>query len=133
MRFLSLVVLAGLLFLSFAPGTSAQAEKVMIFGGVGHKTYLGCLNCSRYDADSVENTYGEHGSRYSSTSIWNQFSEFGSEFSNESACSEYATDPPVIVDQYGNYYGRLTLNRYAPDLGAGGQLLGWLSAVCHGG
>ena len=105
--------------------------KLMIFGGTDHKVYLGCLNCSEYEADSVKNAYGTHGSAYSSESIFNHYSEYGSAYSNESACSEYASDPPVIVDQNGKYYGRLTLNRYQPEIGAGSGLMGWLSAVCH--
>jgi hypothetical protein len=36
--------------------------KLMLFGGEGHKTYLGCLNCPKYASDSVFNEYGPHGS-----------------------------------------------------------------------
>jgi hypothetical protein len=52
-------------------------------------------------------------------------------YSTESACSDYATDPPVIVDLNGKYYGRLTLNSYHAQIGIGVQLMGWLAAVCH--
>jgi len=104
---------------------------MLIFGGEGHKTYLGCLTCSRFDGDSVFNRFGEHGSRYSGESIWNRYSEFGSHYSSYSACSRYADDPPVIVDSGGNFYGRLTLNRYHPQLGVGRQFVDWLAeTVC---
>ncbi len=101
----------------------------MIFGGVDHKTYLGCLNCSKYESDSVFNEYGTHGSRYSGESIWNRYSEFGSRYSYYAACNPYATDPPVIVDQNGEFRGRLTLNKYHPQLGEGGALYDWLAGV----
>ena len=117
---------------SGAGGASAQSSaKLMIFGGMDHKTYLGCLNCNEYAPDSVFNSYGTNGSQYSSSSIWNPYSEFGSAYSNYGVCNSYASDPPVIVDQNGSFYGRLTLNRYHPQLGAGARYFGWLSSsVC---
>ncbi len=103
----------------------------MLFGGTNHTVYLGCLNCSEYASDSVKNSYGTHGSAYSSESIFNHYGPYGSAYSTESACSEYASDPPVIVDQNGKYYGRLTLNSYHAQIGMGAELAGWLAAVCH--
>jgi hypothetical protein len=104
--------------------------KIMLFGGADHRTYLGCLSCSQYDAESVFNSYGTHGSKYSTESILNAYSEFGSKYSTESACNPYATDPPVIVDSAGQYYGRLTLNAYRPD-GPNPRLRAWLAGVCQ--
>jgi hypothetical protein len=109
----------------------AGSAKMMIFGGEGHKTYLGCLNCSEYAADSVRNQYGTHGSAYSSESIFNHYGQYGSAYSAESACNEYANDPPVIVDESGRFYGRLTLNRYHPQLGVGASFMAWLAAACR--
>jgi hypothetical protein len=116
-----------------ASGNSPAAQrKIMLFGGHDHRTYLGCLSCSEYVNDSVFNAYGNYGSRYSSTSIWNHYADFGSRYSNEGACNPYATDPPVIVDMDGNYYGRLTLNRYHPQIAAGSKFHGWLEQkVCE--
>lgn len=116
-------------------GTTSQSSvigtrKIMIFGGDGHDVYLGCLSCSRYDSDSVFNKYGTFGSRYSPNSILNPYSEFGSKYSNTSACNPYASDPPVIVDDQGNYYGRLTMNRYLRDGPPIAELDAWLTAVC---
>src|ERR1700686_673004 len=50
--------------------------KLMIFGGIDHKSYLGCLSCNEYASDSVFNSYGSNGSAYSGQSIWNHYSEF---------------------------------------------------------
>jgi hypothetical protein len=86
-----------------AQGSAPNSQKLMIFGGESHHTYLGCLNCSEYATDSVLNEFGEHGSQYSSSSVWNHFNEFGSPYSNFGACNAYATDPPVIVDSEGNF------------------------------
>jgi hypothetical protein len=103
----------------------------MIFGGSTHKVYLGCLNCSVVAVDSVRNSVGEYGSPVSETSIFNRIGPYGSAVSDESACNVVATDPPVIVDQGGKYYGRLTVNRALPEIGVGLQLYGWLSSVCR--
>jgi hypothetical protein len=110
----------------------SRQQKMMLFGGEDHKVYLGCLSCSEYDTDSVFNQYGTFGSRYSSTSIWNHYSEYGSAYSSWGACNAYATDPPVIVDLDGKFYGRLTLNEYHAQIGIGGKFHDWLyGAVCE--
>lgn len=103
----------------------------MLFGGQGHQTYLGCLNCSQYANDSILNEYGPHGSRYSSASILNQYSEYGSPYSTYSACNPYAQDPPVIVDGAGSFYGRLTINAYHPQRIHDETVLAWLSGACR--
>jgi hypothetical protein len=108
----------------------ASSTKLMIFGGQGHKTYLGCVNCSRFDPDSVENQFGVHGSRFSTTSVVNGFSEFGSKFSDHSACNRFASDPPVIVDGSGQYYGRLTVNTMNPERTRSATIQAWLAGVC---
>jgi tetratricopeptide (TPR) repeat protein len=113
---------------SNASGTSGQG-KLMIFAGSSHETYLGCLNCAEAAPDSISNEYGQNGSRYSQASIWNHYSQFASAYAPYSACNPYSTDPPVIVDDAGTYYGRLTLNEFHPELGAGRQLIDWLKQV----
>ena len=112
--------------------TASGTGKLMVFAGSSHETYLGCLNCAATASDSISNEYGQNGSRYSQTSIWNHYSEFGSPYQPYSACNPYSTDPPVIVDDSGTYYGRLTVNQFHPELGAGRQLIGWLKQVVCG-
>jgi hypothetical protein len=109
-------------------GTGGQ-NKLMILAGSNHETYLGCLNCVETGSDSISNEYGQNGSRYSRTSIWNHYSQFGSPYAPYSACNPYSTDPPVIVDDGGTYYGRLTVNEFHPELAAGRQLISWLKQV----
>jgi hypothetical protein len=98
-----------------SPGIPAASTPLLLFGGEGHRTFLGCLNCSEYASDSVMNKYGQHGSAYATDSIFNRYGTFGSAYSASSPCNPYASDPPVIVDASGSFYGRLTINAYAPE------------------
>ena len=119
---------------SFNPPTGGQLHsalpaKLMIFGGSGHAVYLGCLDCSEVATDSVYNEVGPHGSQVSPVSIWNSVGQYGSSVSPYSACNPLATDPPVIVDEEGTAYGRLTLNRVNPNIGMGARFYNWLATV----
>jgi len=106
--------------------------KTMIFGGPGHRTYLGCLSCQELAPDSVFNEVGQHGSPVSPDSIWNRVGQYGSRISPYSACNPLAADPPVIVDESGNAYGRLTVNKYNSEIGAGARFYDWLaSTLCE--
>lgn len=111
--------------------TANPIRKLMIFGGRRHHTYLGCLTCGKYESGSVLNRYGTHGSRYSAESIFNRYSDYGSAYSAHSACNPHATDPPVIVDGDGEFYGRLTLNRYHSEIFPDERLTAWLEGVCQ--
>lgn len=110
-------------------GRAYQTNKIMLFGGSGHKTYLGCLSCYGTSSESLFNEYGSFGSAYSSTSIFNNYSVFGSQYSMYSACNPYASDPPVVVDGNGIYYGRLTVNKYRSDRYGNENLQIWLETV----
>lgn len=105
--------------------------KIMIFGGSGHDVYLGCLNCSEYDSDSVFNEYGTYGNEYSTDSIFNEYGQYGGEYSSYSPCNEYSTTPPVVVDKDGNFYGYLTINEYMPKAISDENIVNWLKyKVC---
>ncbi|NIV98375.1 hypothetical protein GWN26_04165 [Candidatus Saccharibacteria bacterium] len=95
--------------------TKPSQKKLMLFGGRNNKIYLGCLNCGEYSRDSIFNAYGSHGNKYSATSIWNSYGEYGSKYSDYSPWNPYASDPPVIVDQDGNFYGYFTVNQVYPQ------------------
>lgn len=90
----------------------AHAQTLQIYGGRNHDTYLGCLNCNKFDAASIWNAYGSHGSKFQPHSIWNRFGEFGNAYSQYSPFNTYASNPPVIVDRQGNFYGYFTINTY---------------------
>lgn len=111
--------------------STGSTPRLLLFGGVGHKTYLGCVSCSQYDPESVFNEYGLHGSKYAVDSILNAYGQYGSPYSAYSACNPYATDAPVIVDGNGQFYGRLTLNVYNSQRTKTAALLTWLAGVCQ--
>lgn len=111
---------------------SAGNAKLMIFGGENHDVYLGCLNCSEYATDSVFNKYGSYGSEYSGTSIYNSYGQYGSAYSSTSPCNPYASNPPIVVDQNGNFYGYLTLNQYLSGAITDARIRAWLQGVCGG-
>ena len=115
-----------------AAAQSSGTAKLMVFGGHGHKTYLGCLNCPEYASDSLFNKFGTHGNKFATDSLFNSFGEFGSRFSSYSPCNPYASDPPVVVDQEGNFYGRLTVNEYHPQRTSSQSLQAFVAGICAG-
>ena len=40
-------------------------------------TYIGNYNTNQHDSNSVNNTYGRHGSKYSTDSIHNPYGQYG--------------------------------------------------------
>jgi len=101
-------------YLLFADYAAAETP-LLIFGssenGRRGNVFLGCINCNKFDSDALANQFGDFGSRFSSVSIYNRFGEYGNQFSDISACNPRATNPPVVVDNQGDFYGYLTLNR----------------------
>ena len=85
---------------------------LMIYGGSDHDVYLGKINASRYDSESIWNPYGTYGSKYNSKSIWNEYGRYGGKYSAYSPFNPYASHPPVLVDSRGNFYGYFTANKY---------------------
>lgn len=96
------------LLIQSANGTAAE---LLLFGGSGHKEFLGCLNCNEYHGKSVWNEMSRFGFK-NDFGVWNPFGSYANPFSSYSACGEFASDPPVIVDEAGNAYGRFSINEY---------------------
>lgn len=100
--------------------TSAEPEpaeqhlytELYIWGGEDQDVYLGKLNGSKYDSESIWNEYGKYGNKYNSYSIWNEYGKYGGEYSRYSPFNQYASDPPVLRDSNGKFYGYFTANRY---------------------
>lgn len=95
----------------FVSAHSANAQRLLIWGGENHRTFLGCLNGSPLDSESIWNEFGDYGNHFNSTCIWNSFGDFGNPFSSYSPWNEYTTTPPGIYDSKGNFYGYLTRNK----------------------
>jgi hypothetical protein len=94
---------------------SGDCEKFMLFGGDNHDVYLGCINCSEYARDNLYNSSTRYGRRTSRQSIWNVVGSYGSTVSRYSPWNVLASEPPVIVDDCGNFYGRFTVNTSHPQ------------------
>ena len=103
-------ILASLLFLTLA--TTSYSQTLHLYGGQNHDEYLGCLNCNSYDKNSIWNEYGTYGNSYNSKSIWNEYGTYGNEYNSNSPWNAYGSNPPVVVDKEGNFYGYFTVNEY---------------------
>ena len=88
------------------------AQNILIFGGKNHDVFLGCLDCDKYNDNSIWNKYGNNGSKYSSNSIWNKYGNYGGKYSSDSPFNKYASNPPFLVDRDGNFYGYFTADVY---------------------
>jgi hypothetical protein len=115
-KVLTTVFIAFLSSVGTPGGLQRSQPKLMIFGDENHKTYLGCLNCPESAIDSIFNKscqYGNCRSVFSDDNLFcrGPFREFGSSgpFHDFSACSDSASNPPVIVDGEGHYYGRFSI------------------------
>ncbi len=85
---------------------------LFLFGGPSTTTYLGCLNCNSFSAESVCNGFGTYGSEFSSSSIWNAFGTYGSQFSSYSPWNQFSSQGPAIYGGDGLFYGYFTTNRF---------------------
>jgi hypothetical protein len=113
MRFRAPSLLIGLA-VSLTMQATAKADDLLLFGGVGHKEFLGCLNCSEFVGNSIWNEMSTYGWK-NGFGTWNSLGSYKNSFSSYSACNEFASDPPVIVDAKGAYYGRLSINEIRTD------------------
>jgi hypothetical protein len=91
------------------------SQSLHLYGGKDHDIYLGCLNCDQFDKNSIWNEFGTYGNSFSTTSIWNEFGVYGNEYGQYCPWNEFSTNPPVIVDKDGNFYGYLTVNEFKKD------------------
>ncbi len=97
-----------------------------------HDIYLGCLSCPKDHKDSVQNKNGTYGSKYSSKSIFSKYGEYGKKYSKLSPCFKYATNPPIVADEDGNFYGFFSVNKNQEKLITDQRTLNWLkNEVCR--
>jgi hypothetical protein len=104
-----------LLFVAFSATTlgRAQTPALLLYGGDDHQTFLGCVNCSKFEADSICNQFGRFGSEFQGESIWNMFGTYGSKFNAKSPWNQFSQGSVAIVDPNGGFYGFLTANKFA--------------------
>lgn len=126
----TLVVLMAITVPTLPMAAQLQGQ-LYVYGGRNNDTFLGCLTCGSYDPDSVYNEYGLYGSRYGVASIFNDFGQFGSRHSPYSPCNRFGSQPPVVVDNEGRFYGYLTVKSYHPDRIDHPALNALLAAACR--
>jgi len=81
-------------------------ERLLLFSESNN--FHGCLNCSKYETDSICSKYGNYGSRYSNDSIWNKYG-VGSKYNYDSPFNRYGQGLK-IVDEEGGYYGYFSIS-----------------------
>lgn len=86
------------------------SQALPIYGGQNQDVCLGYLNCSNYNQNSIWNEYGTYGSSYNSNSILNSYGTYGSAYNSNSPWNSSGTNPPVMVDKSGNFYGYISVN-----------------------
>jgi hypothetical protein len=102
---------------------------LLIFSGGNHDVFLGCLTCNETDPASVHNSVGIYGSEVGPNSVLNDVGRYGSDVSPTSACNTLAFDPPIVVDEDGNYFGLLSVNDMKPGRITDEAVLRWLYGV----
>jgi hypothetical protein len=115
---------------SYGGTTGAQ----LIFGGMGHAEFLGCLNCSQLDPSSISNRVSQFGWS-NPVGLWSKIGQYASVVGSQSACNRVATDPPVIVTEQGEFLGRLSVSPVIRDGVCtlnGGNICAALTAMCVG-
>ncbi len=131
----SILIAVLVLVLVTALGSTREAaagnKHLLLFSDESPKVFLGCLTCSEFDTNSVWNTIGRYGSSISSTSVRNSISKYGSTISPTSACNTIAQRPPLIVDEEGGYYGRLTVNTIHRERSSSSSLKQIAPALCQ--
>lgn len=95
---------------SVSPATTGM--ELYIYGGQNGNDYLGKLDASKYDYESIWNTYGTYGNKYNSKSIWNKYGTYGNYLNSYSPFNNYATYPPILKDRYGRSHGYFTISKY---------------------
>ncbi len=112
-----------------ADGGAAEECELLLFGGVRHDVFLGCLS-EEARSDSIFNLLGEHGSDLSPASIRNKFAPYGSNYHDTSACNPAATHPPLVIAADGKSLGLLTLNPELKRRIDAAPVTDWLARMC---
>ena len=91
---------------------AVAGSELYIYGGQKGNVFLGKLDASKYDTESIWNVYGSYGSKYNSKSIWNSYGTYGGKYGSYTPFNEYASYPPVLRNSKGQFCGYFTANKY---------------------
>ncbi|WGK93821.1 MULTISPECIES: hypothetical protein [Flavobacterium] len=92
-----------------------DGERILIYGGEDYSVYLGCINCDKFDKESIWDYTSPYGSPFSKNSITNKHGEYGGEYGKYSPFNKFSKYPPKLVDAKGNFYGYFTADRFFKD------------------
>jgi len=87
--------------------------------------YLGSLNLSPFNSDSILNQYGTYGSQFSPQSIFNKFGTYGNPYSALSPFNQFTSTPPKIFLR-GNFAAYLTKNQFLNPRVDPDEIKSWL-------
>ena len=97
------------------PQSPIPEPEYLLYGGEGQTTFLGCLNCSRFDETSIWNKLGPYGSEFDGETIWNKTGAYGSPYKPLSPWHPHSFEGPVVKDRKGRTYGKFTRNLHDED------------------
>lgn len=92
-----------------------KGERILIYGGENNEVFLGCLNCDKFDEESIWDFNNEYGSSFGKYSIWNKFKDYGGVNGEYSPFNKFTGNAPKLVDAKGNFYGYLTVDKFIKD------------------
>lgn len=87
-------------------GVSTASANIKLYTSDG--SFAGCLDCGKYDSDSVCNKYGTYGSKYNPESIWNKYG-VGSKYQSDSPFNKYGSGLKM-VSLSGSYLGQFSMS-----------------------
>lgn len=92
-----------------------EGERILIYGGEDYSVFLGCLNCDKFDKESIWDYTNEYGSPFGKHSITNKHGEYGGENGKYSPYNKFSKYPPKLVDAKGKFYGYFTADKFFKD------------------
>lgn len=94
---------------------TTKGERILIYGGENQDVFLGCLNCDKFDKESIWDFTNEYGSSFGKYSIWNRFKGYGGAYGKYSPFNRFSDNPPILVDKKGKFYGYFTIDNTQVD------------------
>lgn len=108
-------VTAGLMAVFLGLAGRAAAGELRLYGGEKLDVFLGCMDCSDRNEESIWNKNGEYGyAPFKDSSIWYAHGKYGGTFGDYSPFNRWSKNPPALFDSHGNFLGYLTVNEKHP-------------------
>jgi hypothetical protein len=106
----------GLVMMVLGLTKGSAGGELMIYGGEHLHDFLGCMDCSDKDEESIWNKSGPYGyATFNDSSIWSGIGcRYGGSMGEFSPFNRWAKFPPALFDSKGNFLGYLTVNQKYP-------------------